>query len=220
MKEMSLKRALVGTTATLLSLLATAAQPGAAKQEVKESACIVQSGTKGLNVRCPSASVAQLLAAFRHATGLRSECPEQLAGERVSVTLRRVELHEALRSAFAAFNIAIWEDQSSPSVTWLRLVGLRRPSDGGQQARTEQQPPISYPEAVPVAETIPTQTASLFPPQDPVEMARIREIFANSISPGIPLAPPQIGGAASANARAPLENRPSPIPQTAVPTTR
>jgi hypothetical protein len=215
-----LKRTLVGIIAALLPLVATAASPGVAKQGAGDAACIVQAGAKGLNVRCPNASVAQLLAAFRHATGLRSECPEQLAGERVSVTLRRVQLHDALRSAFSAFNIAIWEDQSSPSVTWLRLVGLRRPSDGVQQARTEHQPAISYPEAVPVAETIPTQTASLFPPQDPGEMARVREAFASSISPGIPLAPPQIGGAANQNARTPLENRPSPIPQTAVPTTR
>jgi hypothetical protein len=61
----------------------------------------------------------------------------------VSVMLRGVQLHEALRSAFAAFNIAIWEDQSSHSVTWLKLVGVRGAVGGTQEARTYETLPMT-----------------------------------------------------------------------------
>lgn len=208
-----MKRWTVGIGLTLASIVAAAEAPHAGNARAGEaSSCVVQSGSKGLDVRCPNASVAQLLAAFKRATGLRSEYPDQLAATRVSVTLRRVQLHDALRSALTAFNIAIWEDQNSPSVTWVRLVGLRRPSDGVQQARTEEQATAvsSYPEATPIAETIPVQTASLFPQPDLAEMTKVRQAFANSVTLGSPLVPPPGAGKAATANGATSENRSAP----------
>jgi hypothetical protein len=214
-----LKRMMVGIVLALVSIVAAAEAPRTGKAGTGEaSSCVVRSGPKGLDVRCPNASVAQLLAAFKRATGLRSEYPDQLAATRVSVSLRRVQLHDALRSALTAFNIAIWEDQNSPSVTWVRLVGLRRPSDGVQQARTEEQPTVSsYPEAAPIAETIPVQTASLFPQPDLAEMAKVRQAFANSVTLGSPLVPPPGAGAANGAAS---ESRSAPAARANVPATR
>jgi hypothetical protein len=189
MSKDDLKRAMIAVAITLASTMAQAASPGTAKQQAREAACVVHSGPKGLDVRCPNASVAELLLAFRQAVGLRAEYPDQFAAARVSVVLRRVQLQEALRNAFAEFNFATWEDPKS--VPWVKLVGLRRTVEGSQQqAHAYQEPAITYPEGVSSvshAATTPTTMASVLPQQDLAEMARVREGFANSvITPAVP----------------------------------
>ena len=195
------------------SIVAAAEAPHAGNARAGEaSSCVVQSGSKGLDVRCPNATVANCWLHSNEPPGCARSIPINSQQTRVSVTLRRVQLHDALRSALTAFNIAIWEDQNSPSVTWVRLVGLRRPSDGVQQARTEEQPTAvsSYPEATPIAETIPVQTASLFPQPDLAEMTKVRQAFANSVTLGSPLVPPPGAGKAATANGATSENRSAP----------
>jgi hypothetical protein len=148
MKAISWKCTVVGLALAVTPIVAMTAPPVTASQRVKEPPCTVRSGSKGLSVNCPDTTVAKLLEVFRRTTGLRAEYPDQLASARISVTLRSVQLHDALRSAFAAFNIAIWEDQSSPSVTWLKLVGVRSGVNGVQEVRTYDKLPTGDPRAV------------------------------------------------------------------------
>jgi hypothetical protein len=179
-----------GIAMVLTLTMAIAGSPATTKDRLGEASCVVQKGAKGLDVRCPNASVAQLLSAFKKATGLRSEYPDQLASARVSVMLRRVQLHDALRNAFAAFNIAIWEDQSSPSVTWLKLVGVRTTVvDSTQEARTYETPPTTDPQAVAAAVQVnrqdrPRQTLPMTDPETVVAIAQVtRQDRTNQKSP-------------------------------------
>ena len=121
-----LRRLVAGIVVSLASMLAVAAPTAAAKQAGGPVVCKAQSTTAGLDVHCPTATVAELFAALQHATGLRSEYPKELGQGHVSVTRRRAPLLEVLESALSGYNFAVWTDQQSPSVTWVSIVELRR----------------------------------------------------------------------------------------------
>jgi hypothetical protein len=83
--------------------------------------------------------MAELLAALQQATGLRSEYPPELARARVSITLRRASLSEVLDHALSAFNFAVWTDhQGARSVTWLKIVDMRRTVEYAEQPLAQQ----------------------------------------------------------------------------------
>jgi len=122
-----LTRVVVGIAVALASVTAAPAPAAAGKRAGDAAVCKAQGNSARLDVRCPTATVAELLAALQHATGLRSEYPPELARARVSITLRRASLVEVLEHALSAFNFAVWTDhQGTPSVTWVKIVDARR----------------------------------------------------------------------------------------------
>jgi hypothetical protein len=122
-----LTRVVVSIAMAVASITAAPAPAVAAKRTGDAAVCKAQGSAARLDVRCPSATVAELLAALRQATGLRSEYPPDLARARVSITLRRASLVEVLEHALSAFNFAVWTDQQgTPSVTWVKIVDARR----------------------------------------------------------------------------------------------
>ena len=122
-----LTRVVVGIAMAVASITAAPAPAVAAKRTGDAAVCKAQGSSVRLDVRCPSATVAELLAALQQATGLRSEYPPELARARVSITLRRASLVEVLEHALSAFNFAVWTDhQGAPSVTWVKIVDARR----------------------------------------------------------------------------------------------
>jgi hypothetical protein len=188
-----LRRLVAGMVVSLASMLAVAAPTAAAKQAGGAVVCKAQSTAAGLEVRCPTATVAELLAALQRATGLRSEYPKELGQGHVSVTRRHASLLEVLESALPAYNFAVWTDQQSPSVTWVRVVELRRTiEEGTEQPPAQQEIAKATPAAVPrKGKAAPTvSTAALLPPNIEEEMAQARDNFARSISPATPLEVP------------------------------
>lgn len=75
----------------LASVMSTASAE-AAKQTVGATACTANHTAAGLEVHCPDATVAELLAALGQAAGLRCEFPQELASVRVSVTIQGASL--------------------------------------------------------------------------------------------------------------------------------
>jgi hypothetical protein len=123
------RRAIVAAVA-LLTASAGAEAAAANKQGDRRAQCAVRGSAARLDVRCPAVPLADLLGALHRATGLRSTYPSELAGARVSVTTRSAALADVLKSALAEFNFATWVDESSPNITQLSIVGLRRAVDG------------------------------------------------------------------------------------------
>lgn len=179
------RHVLVCIVVSLGSITAVAAPTAAAQRAAGAVVCTAQRTAAGLDVHCPSATVAELLSVLQQATGLRSEYPQELAPARVSVTLRRRSLLEVLESALSAFNFAVWMDQSSPSVTWVTLLDLRGAVERPDQPRAYQQTSKRSPEAGPgsiASEVAPGSTASLPPLNNQKEMTEVRESFARSIT--------------------------------------
>lgn len=186
-------RVAVGVVLGCASIAAAGAPTATVKQPGKSTACSVRGTTARLQVRCPNGTVAELLAALRQATGLRSEYPRELGAARASVvTARAAPLQQVLGSALAAYNFATWKDPASPSVTWLRIVGLRHPTDGAEETVVYQPMITPHPEAVS------TPDGGLAVPSDEAEMARVRESFAASVKPGPGLRPVPSGPALGA----------------------
>jgi len=176
-------RAVVGLITGLVAMAITPAPAAAGKRADTTARCVARSTASGLHVRCPNGTVAELLAALRQATGLRSEYPRELGAAHVSVNTRGASLQQVVGSALAAFNFAVWKDQAAPSVTWLRIVGPRQAVAGAQEAGATYQDTAAYPEV-----TGPSDVA-LVPSTDEAEMARVREDFARSIKPAPGLQP-------------------------------
>ena len=163
--------------AVSLGSITAAAAPAAAAQRARATAvCTAQSTAAGLDVHCPSATVAELMSALQQATGLRSEYPQELAPARVSVTLRRPSLLAVLESALSAFNFAVWMDQNSPSVTWVKILERGRAVEHAELPQAYQQESNLPPEEAPAA------TATLPPSRNEAQMAEARERFANSVT--------------------------------------
>jgi hypothetical protein len=210
-----LRHLLAGMAISLASMMAVAAPTAAAKQAGRAVVCTAQGTSAGLEVHCPTATVAELLAALQQATGLRSEYPQELGRARVSVTLKRGSLLEVLERALPAFNFAVWtDDKGSPSVTWLRIVEMRRTVERAEQApafqepemrrtveRAERAPAVQEaamppPEVAPASAVAPPSTAALHPTSNKGEMARVRESFARSVTLGSsPLEAPPVSTA-------------------------
>jgi hypothetical protein len=103
----------------------------ASKQSTSAQQCSIRTRGQLVDVNCPKATLAGLLRAFEKSFGLRGEYPKELGARPVSVRVRRSTPDDALRTALAQFNFAVFRDASSPSVTWVRIVGTR--SDVWQQ---------------------------------------------------------------------------------------
>ena len=116
-------RLFIGVIAFFASFLVLAEQAKSEGHRGRADSCRVHSSAASLEVRCPEASIADLLATLGTSVGLRSEYPLELASTRVSVNLTHASLLEVLESALSAFNFAVWIDQESPSTTWLRIAG-------------------------------------------------------------------------------------------------
>jgi hypothetical protein len=147
--------------------------------------------------------VAELLSVLQQATGLRSEYPPELAPARVSVMLKRPSLVEVLESALSAFNFAVWTDQDSSSVTWVKILDMRSTVEHTEQPRaypktktsrpsTAVAPGLTASEAAPSAvashpvpdseAAAPSAVASFPLPDSEAQMAEVREDFARSIT--------------------------------------
>ena len=176
-----------------ISQSAAAARPTtSARTSDVAATCRAQGTATRLEVHCPSATMADLLAVLGKATGLRSEYPREFANAPVSITRRRASLLQVLENALSGFNFATWADQSSPSVTWVRIVDMRRTVDGAQPPRPHVDAAKPAPVAgVPEAEPAAVAPAASLPPSDTEEeMAQARESFARSVTPAAPLAVP------------------------------
>jgi hypothetical protein len=167
----------------LLAVALTATPAFAGKRTDAGARCTARSTAAGLQVRCPNATIAELLGALRKATGLRSEYPSELATAPVSVSVKGASLQQVVGAALAAYNIALWKDPSAPNVTWLRIVGQRQAPPGGEGAA------VAYQESVTSPEPMSASTVALMPVQDEAEMARVRESFARSVKPAPGLKP-------------------------------
>jgi len=192
---------------TLFASLTTVAEPIKSEGSRTDSCKVSSSATNLLEVRCPAASVADLLNILEKSTGLRSEYPRELASARVSVNLPRASLLEVLESALSAFNFAVWIDQESPSAIWLRIVDLRgaiaRPLRQVTYEQTGQSSPRASPTAIerPLQQVTyeqtgqsspsasPTPSTSLTPENNEADMAWERERFAHNITTTYPLEP-------------------------------
>jgi hypothetical protein len=172
--------------------MAAAAPTVAAQQARPAVVCKAQSAAAGLEVQCPTATVAEFLAALQKATGLRSEYPQELARARVSVTLKSGSLLDVLERALPAFNFAIWTDDKGPSsVTWVRIMEMRRTVKGAEQAPAFPEAAMHPSEVTPASVAQPASSAALQPSHNKAEMARVRESFARSVTQATPLqAPP------------------------------
>jgi hypothetical protein len=192
-----LRRLLPAMAISLAAMMAVAAPTAAAKQAGRTVVCKAQGTAAGLEVHCPTATVAELLAALQQATGLRSEYPQELARSPVSVTLKRGSLLEVLERALPAFNFAVWtDDDGSPSVTWLRIVEMRRTVAHAEQAPSFLEAAMPAPEVVaPASSAVSPSTAALRPSRNEAEMARVRESFARSVTLKTPLDAPSVNTA-------------------------
>jgi hypothetical protein len=180
-----------GSTQTLVyvavwfvSITAAAAPTAVAQRTGKAVGCTAQSTAAGLEVHCPSATVGDFLYVLQQATGLRSEYPQELAPTRVSVIVHRSSLVEVLENALSAFNFALWSDQSSPSVTWVKILEVRgtveRPDYSQPYHQTQPSPELEP--ASTLSELRPGSTASLPASDNEAQMAEVRESFARSVT--------------------------------------
>ena len=183
MKSFDSMRTAVGLSVGLVAIAVTAAPATAGKRADTTARCVANSTASGLHVRCPNGTVAELLAALRQATGLRSEYPRELGAARVSVNTQGASLQQVVGSALAAYNFALWKDQATPKVTWLRIVGPRQAVAGAEDAGVTYQDAAAYPEVASAA------AVTLMPSGNEAEMARVRESFARSIKPAPGLQP-------------------------------
>ena len=183
MKSVHRMRAASGLAIGLLAIALSAEPAAAGKRTDTGARCTARNTAAGLQVRCPNATVAELLGALRKATGLRSEFPSEIGSAPVSVSVKGASLQQVVGSALAAYNIAVWKDRATPSVTWLRIVGPRQAPPGGEGAV------VAYQESMMSPDAASGSTVALVPSQDEAEMARVRESFARSIKPAPGLQP-------------------------------
>jgi hypothetical protein len=144
-----------------LGALAAPRSPATGKGNV--TPCSVRGTVAQLEVRCPSATLPQLLTALRGATGLRADYAEEIATARVSVVLRRSTLTHALEAALAGFNFAVWRDEQSPYATHVSVLGMRHGTDREQLALDYT--PTTYAETIAAAGA----AAPVAPPQRTAE---------------------------------------------------
>lgn len=213
--QIGLRYGLLGAAACMLAAGATVAAAATNNNQVNRTLCKAQGTATRLDVQCPNASVAELLAALQRATGLRSEYPKELGQGRVSVTRRRVSLLEVLDGALSAYNFAIWTDPDSPSLTWVRIVELRRTVAGSEQPLAHVEIAKATPAAAPRKPMPSVPPAALPAPADEDEMARSRDDFAKSVQRGTPLAAPtrEAGPAMLPMGTEPVVMRPAQAPQ-------
>jgi len=160
---MASRRIALGGAIALVLMTAPPAPTADAKQIGQTVACKARGTSARLEVRCPTATVAELLVALQQATGLRSEYPSDLARTRVSITTVRASLPEVLDRALSGFNYAIWTDgQGSSSVTWLKIVDVRRTVESAGQTSEPQGIAMPAADAV-LASRVTSSPAEVFP---------------------------------------------------------
>jgi hypothetical protein len=189
--------------ALALAPMTTLGASGPSTAHVDAPGCRARTVDAKLEVICPAANLIDFLSALQHATGLRSEHPQELASIRISITRHSTSLLEALEDALAAFNFAMWIEQHPQSHPRITIVGLRDSravgneveyyqtlevsSDHKQTQSRDEVPPAGGDTANGVPE--PSNRVA-WPLTDRFEMARAREEFANSITDSDPLEPP------------------------------
>jgi hypothetical protein len=94
--------------------------------------CSARGSVSDLEVDCPAATVATLLAALRAATGLQSEYPIELGAARVSVLRRSAPLFDVLDGALSGFNFAISMDAEAPYQARVHIVDVRGRAEATQ----------------------------------------------------------------------------------------
>jgi hypothetical protein len=164
--------------------------------------CSARGSVSGLEVDCPAATVATLLAALRAATGLQSEYPIELGSARVSVLRRSAPLYDVLEGALAGFNFAISMDEEAPHQARVHIVDVRggtsgatqtAPSPGGQieplpnaisRAATSDASPTSVPSGG--RRRSDARAAGPHPAGDEFEQQRVREQMEDSRVEGTP----------------------------------
>jgi hypothetical protein len=192
-----------------LGAVAQAAAP-LNKQGDRRAQCTARGTSARLEVRCPSARLADLLGALQQATGLRSSYPTEFAGVRVSVTTRNATLSSVLNSALSAFNFATWVDASAPAVTQLSIVGMRHSADGNEPYPMSE-PAAKAPSAPPDQPRHAGRAARTAPVQAPVapEASPIQSVVTTAPAPG--------SSATSTQAPAPLKPTRAPALEVAPP---
>jgi hypothetical protein len=116
---------MTGVTASQDAAAAAANGRRAMKQSVPAQQCSIRPRGHLVDVDCPKATLAGVLQAFEKSFGLRGEYPRELGALQISVRVRRSTPDDALRTALARFNFAVFRDANMPSITWVRVVGAR-----------------------------------------------------------------------------------------------
>ena len=177
-------------------------------QREGSSLCSARSSVLGVDVDCPAATVAELLAALRAATGLQSEYPAELGSARVSVLHRNAPLLDVLDGALSGFNFAVSTDPEAPYIARVHVLGIR----GGLADRAQTAPPVgtqihtvaedvagarasnsaASPEADAASSRPPPgiRGSGPHPANDEFEQQRVREEFEDSVVEGTPHPPP------------------------------
>ena len=166
--------------------------------------CSARGSIAGVELDCPAATLAALLAALHAATGLQSEYPVELGSARVSVLRRRAPLFDVLDNALAGFNFVVSTDAEPPHLARVNIVGMR----AAQTAAPERVPqslaaPRDVARAVPSASSADpegstngnppppgTRGSGPHPANDELEQRRVREDFEDSVVQGTPHPPP------------------------------
>jgi hypothetical protein len=173
---------LVSVALLLGSVIAAAGPPEATQRAGAAGGCTARSTAAGLDVACPSATMAELVSVLQQATGLRSEYPKELALVPVSVMLRRASLLTVLENVLAGFNFAVWTDENSPSVMWLRILEARRAVVGARP------PPVEQQRSPPSIETTPASTTTLSANNE-TQMAEVPDGRADSVTSTLEVEP-------------------------------
>jgi hypothetical protein len=189
--------------ALVLAPITTLGASGPDTARMDAPGCRARTVSAKLEVICPAATLVEFLAALQHATGLRSDHPQELASTQISITRHSTSLLEVLEDALAAFNFAVWIEQHPRSHPRIRIVDLRGSRAAGNEAEYDRTPEVSpddkraqssnevLPAGGDTADGLPeSSTLMARPLTDALEMARAREEFTNSITDSDPLEPP------------------------------
>jgi len=173
--------------------------------------CRARGSVLRVDVDCPTATVAELLAALRAATGLQSEYPAELGSAVVSVLRRNAPLFDVLDGALSGFNFAVSTDPEAPSIQRVHILDIR----GGRPDGAQTAPPLggrihtvadgvtgpgasnpaSNPQVDPDSTRPPPRTrgSGPHPANDEFEQQRVREEFEDSVVEGTPHPAPASG---------------------------
>jgi len=199
-------RAAFLTCAVVFASTAFASAPMEQQPNGREGAtlCRARGSVLRVDVDCPTATVAELLAALRAATGLQSEYPAELGSAVVSVLRRNAPLFDVLDGALSGFNFAVSTDPEAPDIVRVHILDIR----GGRPDGAQAAPPLggqihtvvedatearafdsaANPETDAATSRPPPRTrgSGPHPANDEFEQQRIREEFEDSVVEGTP----------------------------------
>jgi hypothetical protein len=203
-------RAAFLTCAVVFASTAFASAPMEQQPNGREGAtlCRARGSVLRVDVDCPAATVAELLAALRAATGLQSEYPAELGSAAVSVLRRNAPQFDVLDGALSGFNFAVSTDPEAPNIQRVHILDIR----GGRPDGAQTTPPlgsqihavtddvtaagVSNSAANTEADTASSRRpadirgSGPHPANDEFEQQRVREEFEGSVVEGTPHPPP------------------------------